>query len=217
MFDFHRHITNSKTIDNALYNTTSIKEWDYNTKHFSIGLLANNINKDNDYYINKMEKLLIKNPKFHIGEIGLDNRFNNIDIQVDLFVKTLKLAIEYNRLFTIHIVKNNNLLLNILNENKKYLPNHIIYHGFNKSLDLAKQLKYYNTIISINPKSLNTKLMYDIKALDKLGFLVESDWDKKNDEGYDKYFSSFINILEEKKATKFKDVNNEFRSILENF
>ncbi|MGD1822767.1 MAG: TatD family hydrolase [Pleomorphochaeta sp.] len=217
MFDFHRHISSSTKIDNALYNTSSIEEWDYSAKYFSIGILANNLNEKNNFYLDKMEEYLLNNKALHIGEIGLDNRFENIKKQTDFFIQTLKLAYKYDRIFTIHIVKNNDLLLKILRDNKSQLPKHIIYHGFNKSIELAKDLQQFNTTVSINPKIINTKLINNIKELDKIGFLVESDWDKKSDIGYNKYFSSFVNLLEENGASYFKDVNNEFRSILEDF
>lgn len=217
MFDFHRHLTKSETIDNALYATSKIEEWDKSSKYFSIGLLANNLQIDNNYYINKLEKKLIENKNYHIGEIPLDNRFNNLDKQIDFFEKALFLSKKYDRIFTIHIVQANNLLLEILEKNKAYLPKYIIYHGYNKSIELAKQLKKYNTIVSLNPKVINSKIFNNIQSLDKIGFLVESDWDKENDTNYLEYFSSFVAKIEEKGAIKYKDINNEFRSILENF
>lgn len=217
MFDFHRHLNKDKKLCNALYNTTSSLEWDKKAKYLSIGLLANNIEEDIDFYLNKMEELLIINPKLHIGEIGLDNRFINLDDQIYFLKKSLDLAYRYNRILSIHIVNLNNILLEILEEHKKRLPNYIIYHGFNKSIELASQLKKYNCIVSINPKVLKTKLFKNIVELDKIGFLIESDWDKETDIGYEEYLFSFISILEEKKLANFKDKNNEFRTILENF
>ncbi len=217
MFDYHRHFTKSDSIDNAFYNTIASSQWEKRSKYFSIGLLASYIEKDVNYYINIIEDKLIENPSIHIGEIGLDNRFNNLDIQKELFIKALQLSYKYNRVLSIHIVNCNNLLIDILKANKKRLPKAIIYHGFNKSFELAKSLKNYNVIVSINPKIEKTNLFKNIKELDKIGFLIESDWDKETDLDYNKYFSSFYTLLKEKGAINFEDINNEFRTILENF
>lgn len=217
MFDFHRHITLDKTIDNAFYATSKIEEWEKPSKYFSYGILSNNINISIEEYEQLLTNKLIENPKHHIGEVGLDSRYDNMEIQELFFKKSLLMANKFDRIFTIHIVNSNNQLLRILEENKNNLPKHIIYHGFNKSIELAKQLMKYNVIVSLNPKVTNTKLIERIDILDELGFLVESDWDKETDNNYSSYFNNFINMLETLKVQKFKDKNNEFRSILENF
>jgi len=216
MFDYHRHFTQSDPIDNALYNTVALSQWKKLSKHLSLGLLAYNIKEDINYYLDIIENRLKDNPLLQIGEIGLDNRFNNLDIQKELFIKALQLGYKYNRVLSIHIVNCNNLLLDILKANKQTLPKAIIYHGFNKSVELATILKNFNVIVSINPKIEKTKLFKNIKELDKIGFLVESDWDKETDIGYNEYFSSFYTLLKEEGAIKFEDVNNEFRTIFEN-
>lgn len=217
MFDFHRHITLDKTIDNAFYSTSKIEEWEKTSKYFSYGILANNFNIDIDEYEKLLTNKLIENPNHHIGEVGLDLRYENMKIQELFFKKSLLIANKFDRILTIHIVNSSNQLLRILEENKKNLPKHIIYHGFNKSIEFAQYLQKYNVIVSINPKITNTKLINSIKMLDEIGFLVESDWDKETDENYYNYFNNFINTLETLKVQKFKEKNNEFRSILENF
>ncbi len=217
MFDFHRHFTKSPAIENAFYATSSINEWDNLSEFKSLGLLADNLTMDKITFENNLRNRLISNDKIHIGEVGLDKRYSNFDKQIEFFNSAIKIAYEFNRILTIHIVNANSTLIEILEENKKKLPKYIIYHGFNKSLELAKQLKKYNVIVSINPKIIKTKLFNNIIELDNLGFLVESDWDQISDQGYNNYFTSFISTLENKGAIHFKDINNEFRSILKNF
>ena len=217
MFDFHRHFTKSPAIENAFYATSSINEWDNLAKFKSLGLLADNLTMDKISFENNLKDKLNSNNKLHIGEIGLDKRYSNFDKQLEFFNSAIKIAYEFDRILTIHIVNANSALIEILEENINKLPKYIIYHGFNKSLELAKQLKKYNVIVSINPKIIKTKLFNNITDLDNLGFLVESDWDQITDQGYNNYFTSFISTLEDKGAIHFKDINNEFRSILENF
>ncbi|MDC7237696.1 MAG: TatD family hydrolase [Sphaerochaetaceae bacterium] len=217
MFDFHRHFSKDKPLDTAFYCTSSINEWDQKAKYMSFGILANNFSikvKDFEYLLSKK---LEENPSFHVGEVGLDNRFNNLEEQILFFEKALLLSYKYNRIFTIHIVRENDLLINILKKNIKTLPKHIIYHGFNKSVELAKQLQKYNVVVSINPTCMKSKLINNIKELDKIGFLVESDWDNKTDENYRAYFKTFSNDIKALEVNNFEVINNEFRTILENF
>ncbi|MCY1151365.1 MAG: TatD family hydrolase [Sphaerochaetaceae bacterium] len=217
MFDFHRHFSKDKPLDTAFYCTSSINEWDQKAKYMSFGILANNFSikvKDFEYLLSKK---LEENPSFHVGEVGLDNRFNNLEEQILFFEKALLLSYKYNRIFTIHIVRENDLLINILKKNIKTLPKHIIYHGFNKSVELAKQLQKYNVVVSINPTCMKSKLINNIKELDKIGFLVESDWDNKTDENYREYFKTFSNDIKALEVNNFEVINNEFRTILENF
>jgi Tat protein secretion system quality control protein TatD with DNase activity len=217
MFDFHRHFSKDKSLDTAFYCTSSINEWDQKAKYMSFGILANNFSikvKDFEYLLSKK---LEENPSFHVGEVGLDNRFNNLEEQILFFEKALLLSYKYNRIFTIHIVRENDLLINILKKNIKILPKHIIYHGFNKSVELAKQLQKYNVVVSINPTCMKSKLINNIKELDKIGFLVESDWDNKTDDNYREYFDTFSNDIKALGVNNFEVINNEFRTILKNF
>lgn len=217
MFDFHRHFTQSKPTENAFYATSSLDEWSKEAKFISLGVLANNINISLKDYESLLKRKLQENYSFHVGEVGLDNRFNNINKQILFFESSLKLAAKYNRIFTIHIVNENDNLIKILQQNKKNLPEYIIYHGFNKSVELAQQLKEFNVTVSINPSVLKTRLFKNIKDLDKVGFLVESDWDNETDDDYFNFFNSFIKTLNLSGATNYKDINNEFRAIFENF
>ena len=217
MFDFHRHFTQSKPTENAFYATSSLDEWSKEAKFMSLGVLANNINISLKDYESFLKRKLQENSSFHVGEVGLDNRFNNINKQILFFESSLKLAAKYSRIFTIHIVNENDNLIKVLQQNKNNLPEYIIYHGYNKSVELAQQLKEFNVTVSINPSVLKTKLFKNIKDLDKVGFLVESDWDKETDGDYFSYFNSFIKTLNLSGATSYKDINNEFRAILENF
>jgi Tat protein secretion system quality control protein TatD with DNase activity len=217
MFDFHRHISKDKSLDTAFYCTSSIKEWDQKAKYMSFGILANNLDIKVEDFDSLLSKKLEENPSFHVGEVGLDNRFDNIEKQILFFEKALSLSYKYNRIFTIHIVRENDLLVNILKKNINSLPKHIIYHGFNKSVELAKQLQKYNVIVSINPTCMKSKLINNIKQLDKIGFLVESDWDNKTDDKYREYFNKFTNDIKSLGANNFEVINNEFRTILKNF
>ena len=217
MFDFHRHFTLSKPIESAFYATSSINEWEKEAPYLSYGILANNIDLSVSEFENILEKKLKENPSSHVGEIGLDKRFDNIEQQIKFLNVAIKLSYTYKRILTVHVVNLTQLLIDILESNKDNLPNRIIYHGFNKSVELAKQLKKYNITVSLNPKVEQTRLIKNIKQLDKIGFLLESDWDCENDDNYISYFENFTKKIEALGAIRFKETNNEFRTILKNF
>ncbi len=217
MFDFHRHINKCNLLNNAFYATSNQEEWNRENSFISLGLLlVPNKKYDLDKILLYLEKRLSANKNFQIGEIGIDKRFGEIENQIYFLDKCLKLATKYNRVLTIHCVQSYNLLIRLLKNHANSMPPLIILHGFSSSLEIARELKKLNVIISINPNFFNTRGFKNIKEFDKLGFLTETDWDKDNDDGYQDYFLSFINSLKEIGLTNFEDINNEYRTILEN-
>lgn len=232
LFDFHRHFTTSKKRDDAFYCTSSLDEWLDNGEFYSLGLLLSDkiyLSEDISAITRKLEKLLIGNPNAQIGEIGLDKRFGQSDLQKAFLVDCINLSHKYNRILSIHCVKSYDSLISILKyieiqeekETKRtgkifYRPLTIL-HGFTSSLEIANLLKKHNIIISINPKFLRTKFFTRILEFDRLGFLIESDWDDISDSGYEEYFDDFINELDQCNLKNFKDINNEYRTVLTNF
>jgi Tat protein secretion system quality control protein TatD with DNase activity len=219
MFDFHRHINNSNILSDAFYCTSSIEEWFYN-KPISLGLLFNHkiYEKDDlDKILTILEEKLITNENYQIGEIGLDKRFNQIDLQEYFLIKCINLSNKYNRILTIHCVKGYGLLIDLLKINKEKMGPLTIIHGFTSSFEIAKQLAQLNILISINDTFLRTKSFKRISDFDELGFLVESDWDKINNDNYRSTFDKFINELDKTGIKKYKEFNNEYRTILKNF
>lgn len=218
MFDFHRHINQSEYNKNAIYCTSSTDEWN-NTNPISLGLLFNNNNytkKTLDPIINLLKIKLENNKSYQIGEIGLDKRYNQIELQYYFLDECIKLSNQYNRVLTIHCVKSYDLLFSLLENNKGIMGPLTILHGFTSSLEIAKKLKSFDVIISINNNFLKTKAFKDITDFDKLGFLIESDWNKQNDDNYLAYFNKFVSTLDDMEISKFKELNHEYRTIFEN-
>lgn len=217
MFDFHRHINQCIERENSFYCTSRLEEWNKINKGNSLGLLMKSpIQYNIDSILEELTNKIILNNTYQIGEIGIDKRFNNIDLQVIFLEECLKIAYKYNRILTIHCVKSYDLLINILAKNQNNMPPLTILHGFSSSLDIAIKLRQLGVLISINPKFIKTKAFKNIKEFDKLGFLIESDWDYINDYNYQNYFSSFINNLINEDLTNFQEINNEYSSILKN-
>ncbi|MBK5200460.1 MAG: TatD family hydrolase [Spirochaetaceae bacterium] len=217
MFDFHRHINQSELLLDAFYCTYKIEEWDKINESISLGLLMNSsIEYDVDNILIKLEHKLLLNKSFQIGEIGLDKRFKNVNQQVLFLDKCITLAYKYNKVLTIHCVKSYDLLINILIKHQRNMPPLTILHGFSSSLDVAIKLKNLKVHISINPDFIKTKAFRNIKEFDKLGFLIETDWDSDNDNNYQNYFLSFIETFKNINLKNFEEINNEYRTILQN-
>lgn len=217
MFDFHRHINQSRQKENSFYCTSRLDEWNKVDDGNSLGLLMNSsITYNLDSILEELINKICLNNTYQIGEVGIDKRYANIDIQVLFIEECIKIAYKYNRILTIHCVKSYDLLINILTKNQNNMPPLTILHGFSSSLDIAKKLRQLGVLISINPKFINNKSFINIKEFDKLGFLIESDWDYINDYNYQNYFSSFINNLINEGLTNFQEINNEYSTILKN-
>ena len=218
MFDFHRHINKCKITTEAYYCTSSIDEW-INKAPLSLGFLFNHKIYEKTYIDEVLARLEVKLQEsifFQIGEIGLDKRFMQIDLQTYFLTACIKLSYKYNRILTVHCVKEYDLLLKILKNNKDKMGPITVIHGFTASYEIAKQLKQLDVLISINNTFLKTKGFKRIKEFDKLGFLIESDWDKVNDNNYNESFTKLINELDNTGIKKYKEFNNEYRTIFKN-
>ena len=89
-----------------------------------------------------------------IGEIGLDRSKGNLSEQERVFKAQLDLAKEFKKTVVIHCVRAYDLLLKY----RKLYPSQIwIVHGFNGTLELARQLIEKQILLSIGPALLNTK------------------------------------------------------------
>ena len=115
-----------------------------------------------------------------IGECGLDTKLtsNDISIQKRWFEQQLQLAKEHSLHVYIHTV---NTLNEIIMMKKKWKDSQWIIHGFNSSVQQAKQLMDLNCYLSIGRIVLNKnnakitpilKLCYERKRL-----LIETDND----------------------------------------
>lgn len=218
MFDFHRHLNKSPRTNNAFYCTSTVEEWSANTP-ISLGLLFND-NKytktEIDELLTLMERKLIENNSYQIGEIGLDKRFGQIDLQSYFLQECIILSKKYNRILTIHCVKEYKTLIDLLEISKNKMGPITMVHGFTSSYEIAKQLRNFNILISLNSKFLKTKSFKSLKEFDNLGFLVESDWDLDNDDNYQSNFDNFILQLDQIGIKSYKEFNNEYRTIFKN-
>jgi len=81
------------------------------------------------HWDNDMRTLLQDNPRLIVGEVGLDKTRENFSAQEKIFVRSLEIAIEYNRVINIHCVHAWDMMLKILKSYRTDLPK-IVVHSF---------------------------------------------------------------------------------------
>jgi len=153
--DIHTHDPNNDedtlSIVNCFYGETPLKSG----KLFSYGLhpwhIDSNFNKNE--LKNEIQKQLTKSNIIAIGETGLDKKINiDIDLQLDFFKIQLNLSEELQKPVIIHSVKTINEIIAIRKEIKATQP--WIFHGFNSSVQAAKQITNSGCFISFGKRIL---------------------------------------------------------------
>lgn len=134
--------------------------------------------QEKEFSLSEIEKTCFKldekNGFLAIGEIGLDNRYEPIQTQEELYVFQLKIAAKLHKPVILHCV-NSWDRCRFLHE--KFAPETtLIYHGFNKASIIRQVLDYPQSIISIGESiRSNQKLqsILDQIPIDRL--LLETD------------------------------------------
>lgn len=143
----------------------------YLEKYFSIG----NHPWDTDLQISmlELEKIIQHTNCLAIGECGLD-KLNGADLEIQkkVFIVQLELAVKYQKPVIIHCVKAFDELIEICSP--YHFKTSLIIHGFNKSLQLAKQLIDKGFYISLS-HSIFKKEDIDFSVLPLEKLFLETD------------------------------------------
>ena len=109
-----------------------------------------------------------------IGECGLDKRFSNLDKQIELFEKHVKLANELELPLIIHLVGCWQKALDIL---KKATYKPFVLHSWSGSVDMAKEFVKIGGMISLSACALRNrkKLSELLNSIPKDKLLFETD------------------------------------------
>ena len=107
---------------------------------YSIGLHPWYINQENvAEQLQQLASYSTNKNVLAIGECGLDKVCQtNWDLQLQTFTAQVQLANEINKPLIIHCVRAYTEVLNILQQQHNKVP--VIFHGFNKNQQLAKQI-----------------------------------------------------------------------------
>ncbi len=138
----------------------------YLEKYFSIGIHPWDANLQTS--LSEFEKIIQHPNCLAIGECGLDKIIDtDIEIQKKVFQSQLELAVKYQKPVIIHCVKAFDELMEICAI--YHSKTHLIIHGFNKSIQLAKQLIDKGFYLSLNHSIFNKEdIDFSVLPLEKL-------------------------------------------------
>ena len=143
----------------------------YLESYFSIGIHP--WDSDIQFSMAEFEKLIQHKNCLAIGECGLDKVIEiDLEIQKRVFISQLELAVKYQKTVIIHCVKAYDELIEICKPYHSKIP--LIIHGFNKSLQLAKQLIDKGFYLSLNSAILK-KVEIDLSILPIEKIFLETD------------------------------------------
>lgn len=143
--------------------------------YFSVGIHPEEANMNAQNFGLQHEKLVNHSNCVAIGEIGLDNRFENAGhVQEQLYISQLLIAEKLTKPVILHCVNSWDRCRFL---HQKHAPNtKLIYHGFNKTGTTEKVLNYSQSMISIGASVLNNvQLQQKMKDIPISRMLVETD------------------------------------------
>lgn len=143
----------------------------YLESYFSIGIHP--WDADIQFSMAEFEKIIQHPNCLGIGECGLDKVIDiDLELQKKVFISQLDLAVKFQKPVIIHCVKAFDELIEICASYHSKIP--LIIHGFNKSVQLAKQLIDKGFYISLND-SIFKKEDIDFSVLLQEKLFLETD------------------------------------------
>ena len=146
--DFHSHIASEFSI--VCTDTPDVPKAEKALMN-CVGLLP-------DKWTEELESLLYKrlseDKTLHMGEVGLDRRFENqvpLEKQLQILKREMLFATENNRSITLHCVRATGPMTELLSQ-LKFRPFSVLWHGFTGSAETAKQLCQLGVIVSLGPR-----------------------------------------------------------------
>lgn len=109
-----------------------------------------------------------------IGEIGLDNKWSQADMtsQRDAFVKSLEVAVQYNKPVILHTKGMEKEIADII----KAYPLTYIVHWYSGDLQALKSLKKLNTYFTVGPDVMTSQSVQNVvDEIDADRLLIETD------------------------------------------
>lgn len=198
--DAHCHLTNNTALSGILAHATKINvigainnaakfsDWPdiieiskrFHGVYGAIGIHPWYISDVPDNWSDVMQDLLLQNPQIQIGEIGLDKKHPDTDIQINFLVQQLQIAHNLQRGIFVHCVGMWNELFEILKSHSRQLPPYIILHSYNGPIqNMNKISEKYNLYFSFSPRNLKSKKFAQyLTKLPVSRILAESDADK---------------------------------------
>lgn len=127
----------------------------------------------------RLKDLLRQDPQASVGEIGIDGWVNSpsLEIQRNVFAEQVKIAVELDRVMTVHCLKAWDGLLQIMEEADAW-PEKFLMHSFGGSIEVANRLFKAGAWFSFSGYFLQArkrKILEVFKRLPKDRILLETD------------------------------------------
>ncbi len=205
----HSHNTDNENI--TVLNLKYLDFWPPG-EYYSYGIHPWNILKtDVADELQEIEKFCIAEKLIAIGEIGLDRAIQTpLNIQEDIFVNQLNLAVRYNLPVIIHCVKTWNDILSIRKKGK--YKNSWLFHGFNGNYQTANQLIKAGCYLSFGKALLNNNKLQQVFSQLPLSFIFfeTDDAEVKIEEIYQKAAKICDIDISELNSVIFNNFNTVF-------
>ena len=148
-----------------------------------------------------------------IGECGIDKRKSeSLDLQLEAFLHQVEIACSIQKPLIIHCVRAYQEIINILGGTFEHSLPPIIFHGFAKNYQLAKQLIDQGYYLSLGPQILNDKHQEMVKNIPIDFIFLETDSNIEEIEKLYFYLCAVrkMNMLELKRAI-LKNFNTVYK------
>lgn len=127
----------------------------------------------------RLRKLLRENLHASVGEIGVDGWVNSpgMDVQREVFAKQVVIAVEMDRVMTVHCLKAWDELFRLMDEVHTW-PEKFLMHSFGGSIEIAERLLKRGAWFSFSGYFLQTRIrnvLEVFKHLPKDRILLETD------------------------------------------
>ena len=169
-----------------------------------------------------LDQLLSDSRIFGIGECGLDS-FCSVpfDIQLNTFKRQLLKACEYSKPLCLHVRGLHNDVIECLKKYKGSVTG--IVHGFNSSVQIAKEYRKLGFYLSFGHQTLkpSKKMLEVIDSIGPDGIVLETDYEEKSSSEYDfdaikSYYQKLCEITHVEYESLQNIISNNINSILEN-
>ncbi len=158
-----RDLENLTYSDNNVYGAFGVHPWFIDTIEFG--------------FETRLEKLLLCNSSYMVGEIGLDKNKPDIEKQIDVFRRQFDIAIKLKRIVFIHCVGAWDKIFRVLKLYKNSDLPIMVFHAFNGSIDVIKYIikNYKNKVYFSFGKNVLYGGFRCITQIDDDKILVETD------------------------------------------
>ncbi len=170
-FNAHTHFLNEEEL--SIFQA-SFGEQVTENKLFSIGIHPEKAKDWNADLLLTLENIASQKKCVAIGEIGLDNRFEQMGIQEEVYIEQLKIAARFNKPVILHCVNSWERCKFLHSKFAPKIP--LIFHGLAKASIVKNVLNYPFAIVSIGTAVFtNVSLQEKVIAIPLERLFLETD------------------------------------------